>query len=454
MWLMGTLGCINDMLQRDKENRELRKRNRERLTDTYHRLLDTGQGTDLSQMTVEKMEDIHRKTLEKEELDKAANFKAMLYLALGMALILLSVWLLVGCSGKSSGNNQSAVESDSVLITQGGQMVSAQAQDSICHLPVATQNVKDSVFTEKELQKIQHELRERYARSKIKGTRLDGNIQGWGIEGNYLVVYLCLNSPEARAVFRKKVMDSPAIRFEGPLEPVPDNKRYTSDTLGLHLYPEFSAYPYSAHTATFVLFNQSNQEIRIGDTYDITYEDKQGIWRSLPINTVFNSIAYIIKPDSRYLFKAMLNPYVLPNQPGRYRFFYEAGLIDKDQEIMLMTEFRLADIEKAVRDSSGVINVEYSWSKLLMQSILRLLHVFDIPIVFKLVFAYEKLYCIFDRLLYSFNQLPPSATEGGNERMSYHPSGHLDCCGGLYHIAISQFEDFRQRNPCHIGRTA
>lgn len=29
---MGTLGCINDMLQRDKENRELRKRNRERLT--------------------------------------------------------------------------------------------------------------------------------------------------------------------------------------------------------------------------------------------------------------------------------------------------------------------------------------------------------------------------------------------------------------------------------------
>jgi len=50
---MGTLGCINDMLQRDKENRELRKRNRERLTDTYHRLLDTGKETDLSQMTVE-----------------------------------------------------------------------------------------------------------------------------------------------------------------------------------------------------------------------------------------------------------------------------------------------------------------------------------------------------------------------------------------------------------------
>ena len=99
---MGTLGCINDMLQRDKENRELRKRNRERLSDTYHRLLDTGKSTDLSQVTLEKMEDIRRKTLEKEKLDKAIYFKTMLYLALGMALILLLGWLLVGCNSRPS----------------------------------------------------------------------------------------------------------------------------------------------------------------------------------------------------------------------------------------------------------------------------------------------------------------------------------------------------------------
>ena len=233
------------MLQRDKENRELRKRNRERLTATYHRLLDTGKETDLSQITVEKMEDIRRKTLEKEELDKAANFKAMLYLALGMALIFLLVWLLVGCSGKPSGNNLSAVKSDSASITQGAQTVSVHTQDTICHLPVATQNVKDSVFTEQELQKIQNELRERYVRSEIKGTRLDGNIWGWGVYGNHLIVNLCLNSPEARAIFREKIMDSPAIRLEGPTEPSPNNQRYTSDTLGIHLYPEFSAYPLS-----------------------------------------------------------------------------------------------------------------------------------------------------------------------------------------------------------------
>ena len=238
---MGTLGCINDMLQRDKENRELRKRNRERLSDTYHRLLDTGKSTDLSQVTLEKMEDIRQKNLEKEKLDKAVYFKTMLYLALGMAFILLLVWLLVGCNGKPSGNNQSAVRSDSASITQDAQTISVHTQDTICHLPVATQSIKDSVFTEQELKKIQNELRERYAHSEIKGTRLDGNILGWGVYGNHLIVNLCLNSPEARAVFRKKVMDSPAIRFEGPLELTPNNQRYTSDTLGIHLYPEFSA---------------------------------------------------------------------------------------------------------------------------------------------------------------------------------------------------------------------
>ena len=356
---MGTLGCINDMLQRDKENRELRKRNRERLTATYHRLLDTGKETDLSQITVEKMEDIRRKTLEKEELDKAANFKAILYLALGMALILLLVWLLVGCSGKPSGNNQSAVKSDSASITQGAQTVSVHSQDTICHLPVATQNVKDSVFTEQELQKIQNELRERYARSEIKGTRLDGNIQAWSVIGNHLVVQLCLNSPEARAVFREKIMDSPAIRFEGGTEPTPNNQRYTSDTLGIHLYPEFSAYPYTARTATFVLFNQSEHEIECGDSYHITYEDQRGVWRTLPIHTIFNCIAYVIQSGEQFLFKADLNPNVLPNPPGRYRFFYEVELMDKRQKITLMTEFRLADIKEAVRDSSDVISVEY-----------------------------------------------------------------------------------------------
>mgnify|MGYP003369999293 CR=1 FL=1 len=36
---MGTLGCINDMMQRDKENRELRKVGKKRMSETHGRLL-------------------------------------------------------------------------------------------------------------------------------------------------------------------------------------------------------------------------------------------------------------------------------------------------------------------------------------------------------------------------------------------------------------------------------
>lgn len=37
---MGTLGCVNDMLQRDKENRALRKIGRERMKEIHRRLLE------------------------------------------------------------------------------------------------------------------------------------------------------------------------------------------------------------------------------------------------------------------------------------------------------------------------------------------------------------------------------------------------------------------------------
>ena len=43
---MGTLGCINDMLRRDRENRELRRRSRGHLADTRRKLLDMSRKQD------------------------------------------------------------------------------------------------------------------------------------------------------------------------------------------------------------------------------------------------------------------------------------------------------------------------------------------------------------------------------------------------------------------------
>ena len=66
---MGTLGCINDMLQRDKENRELRKLSKERLKETRNRLMKIGSSTKLPDTSIEEMKEIRKKTIEKEKAD-------------------------------------------------------------------------------------------------------------------------------------------------------------------------------------------------------------------------------------------------------------------------------------------------------------------------------------------------------------------------------------------------
>ena len=89
---MGTLGCINDMLQRDKMNRELRKIGRERMKDTRNRLIDNGKETRISDISIEELEEIQRKTKEKEKSDTNYLFKAKL-LIFGCVLLVL----LFGC---------------------------------------------------------------------------------------------------------------------------------------------------------------------------------------------------------------------------------------------------------------------------------------------------------------------------------------------------------------------
>ena len=70
---MGTLGCINDMLQRDKENRELRKLSKERLKETRNRLMKIGSSTKLPDTSVEEMKEIRKKTIEKEKADATTD---------------------------------------------------------------------------------------------------------------------------------------------------------------------------------------------------------------------------------------------------------------------------------------------------------------------------------------------------------------------------------------------
>ena len=50
---MGTLGCINDMLQRDKENRALRKLSRGRMREHYKYLVER-KGPERADVTIEE----------------------------------------------------------------------------------------------------------------------------------------------------------------------------------------------------------------------------------------------------------------------------------------------------------------------------------------------------------------------------------------------------------------
>jgi len=84
---MGTLGCINDMLQRDKENRELRKLNRDRMKEHHKYLVGKGKNADLSNVSIEKIEEIRKKTIEKEQSDQIYMFTICLLVLFLLGLL-------------------------------------------------------------------------------------------------------------------------------------------------------------------------------------------------------------------------------------------------------------------------------------------------------------------------------------------------------------------------------
>lgn len=86
---MGTLGCINDMMSRDKENRELRNRNCERMKETRDRLIEVGKGRELPDVSAEEIEYIRKNTVEKEKADSDKLFRLKLKFAVVVGVLLL-----------------------------------------------------------------------------------------------------------------------------------------------------------------------------------------------------------------------------------------------------------------------------------------------------------------------------------------------------------------------------
>lgn len=198
----------------------------------------------------------------------------------------------------------------------------------------------DSTFSEKQLQGLLDELKRRY--KALPRGRLKTNMVGWGRMAHFIEVTFIRNTTEARAEFRRLLIDSPAIRFSGPEESVLNNATAVSEAHGISLFPEYTVYADTASTASFILLNGSGQQIRCGEHYFITYEGKDGQWYELPINTFAVDIAYLVSPGSSHRFVANLYSDVNDNHSGRYRFFYEVGL-EPGENIRMMAEFRLTD---------------------------------------------------------------------------------------------------------------
>ena len=94
---MGTLGCINDMMRRDKENRELRRASRERLNETRNRLLGVKGKRWESDVSYEQLERIAHETREWEEKERNSFLKGKLLfiiLLAGIALLIGAVLIL------------------------------------------------------------------------------------------------------------------------------------------------------------------------------------------------------------------------------------------------------------------------------------------------------------------------------------------------------------------------
>lgn len=207
--------------------------------------------------------------------------------------------------------------------------------------------VKDGNYSQKQLYAVLNELRKKLEASKYEN--INRNVIGYGVGLHHIEISLIMNTPERRKEFREKIMDSPTFRFNGVEVPVINEKVGVSHAQGVYIRPEYPVYSIEATEATFILDNYSGKTIECGEHYYVTYEDEKGIWRELPMNTVFFDIAYGIQDKTSWTTKASLNPDVHPNKPGRYRYFYQISI--GGAPILMMAEFRLTANEKEWKEA-------------------------------------------------------------------------------------------------------
>ena len=199
------------------------------------------------------------------------------------------------------------------------------------------EQVGNGVYSQKELDSLLTEMRRRL--DATTDTALRTNAFGNGRGGHKIRVDLLRNTAEWRERFRKEIMDSPALEFDGPDGREVCALKGVSEVFGVSLEAEQAAIPATAHEVSFVLHNGSNDTIGYGSAYDLTYE-QNGQWYYLPTDRLFTLELIEMLPDAQTIFSANLYPEINQNRPGRYRFFKEISI--KGQKEMLVAEFEMS----------------------------------------------------------------------------------------------------------------
>ena len=91
---MGTLGCISDMLRRDKENRDLRKRNHEKFYETRERMLHVKNASMDPNLSIESLEKRRKETEEKNIEDRQVYYRfyiRFLLICISLAFMLIFI---------------------------------------------------------------------------------------------------------------------------------------------------------------------------------------------------------------------------------------------------------------------------------------------------------------------------------------------------------------------------
>lgn len=163
-----------------------------------------------------------------------------------------------------------------------------QFQPEVTTDKVLAESISDT--EEEKLSTMLEELRKRL--DATTDTALHINAFGNGREGRTIRVDLLLKTPEWEKRFREHIMDSPALRFDGPDGQELCELEGVNQIGNVSLTPLQTIFFTSNQQAYFILQNHSIDTISYGSSYRLAYE-KDGQWYYLPTDRFFTLEKYL-----------------------------------------------------------------------------------------------------------------------------------------------------------------